>query len=145
MNTAKTKIDLTLSLGKVNDMPMSLEIFANDREVYSDLCPDQNRVSLQFECDLPAKIVFKVAGKQEMDTVLDHIGNIVQDKYVKVDQLIVDRMPVERWILESRIFEFTDELGNINKTNYFGKNGQACLHIDCQDSFDYFLQLLTKT
>ena len=141
---AKSKFEIILSLGRVNQQAMSLQVLANGCEILPMACPPQDQIKLEFECELPARIEFFTQGKDVMDTVLDSAGKILQDKYIKVDRLIIDRMPVERWILESRLFEFVADSGVVRHTNYFGSNGRANFEISNKDSFDWFLGLLIK-
>lgn len=141
---ATSKFEMVLSLGRVHGQAMSLQVLVNDREVLQQPPTDQDQINLTFDVELPARIEFVTQGKDVMDTVLDDRGQILQDKYIKVDRLIIDRMPVERWILESRLFEFVEDSGVIRHTNYFGSNGCARFEINTKDSFDWFLGLLVK-
>lgn len=130
-------IDLTI--GRFADQAMSLQIQANDIIVYDNASPDQPKIRVEFNCELPACIKFDVAGKQPFDTELDELGNIVADKFVRVDRIVLDRMPVEPWILESKLIDFGGQ-----KTNYFHTNGQASIHIPTRDSFGFFLGLMSN-
>ena len=130
-------IDLTV--GRFNGQAMSLQIQTNDIIVYDNVSPGQPEVRVEFNCELPTCITFNVAGKQPFDTQLDESGNIVEDKFVRVDRMIVDRMPVETWILESKLINFCGQ-----KTNYFHTNGQASIHIPNRDSFEFFLALMSN-
>ena len=105
-------IDLTI--GQFAGQTMSLQIQANNTIVYDNVSPDQPKITVEFKCELPARITFDVAGKQPFDTLLDELGKIVEDKFVRVDRITVDRMPVESWILESKLIDFYGQ-----KTNYF--------------------------
>jgi hypothetical protein len=130
-------IDLTI--GRFAGQAMSLQIQANSTIVYDNVFPDQSKITVEFNCELPARITFDVAGKQPFDTLLDESRNIVEDKFVRVDRMTVDRMPVEPWILESKLIDFCGQ-----KTNYFHSNGRASIHIPNQDSFGFFLDLMSK-
>ena len=130
-------IDLTV--GQFKGQAMSLEVRANDCVVYTNTSPDQAKIRLEFDCELPAYIEFDVAGKQPFDTLVDAAGNIVEDKFVRVDRIILDRMPIEYWIVESKLIDFYEQ-----KTNYFYKNGLGTINIPNRDSFEFFLDLMTK-
>jgi hypothetical protein len=130
-------IDLTI--GRFAGQAMSLLVRANNCMIYDSIAPEQTAVKLDFECELPARIEFTVAGKHPFDTQLDELGNIVEDKFVRIDRVTVDRMPIDPWILESKLIDFDGQ-----KTNYFHKNGCASIHIPNQDSFGFFLDLMSN-
>jgi hypothetical protein len=136
---AQNKFIIDLTIGRFAGQAMSLLVRANTCVIYDDVSPNQTTVRLEFECDLPAQIEFNVAGKQPFDTRLDESGNIVEDKFIRVDRIIIDRMPVEPWMIESKLIDFGGQ-----KTNYFHSNGQGIINIPNQDSFGFFLDLMSK-
>lgn len=136
---AQSNFVIDLSVGQFEGQSMSLQVTANERIIYSNLSPTQPKITVEFNCELPAYIKFDVAGKQPFDTCVDDLGHIVEDKFIRVDRIVVDRMPVEHWMIESRLIEFCGQ-----KTNYFYTNGQATITIPNQDSFGFFLDLMTK-
>lgn len=131
---------INLAVGKFQGSSMSLKVTANNLEIYNNPDPKEDHIKLDFNCNLPVQIKFIVDNKQNFDTQVDEQGNIVEDKYIQVQQLIIDRMPVDPWILESRLFHFSTG----QTTNYFGTNGVATLDILDLDSFGFFLDLMSR-
>lgn len=133
-----SQFSIDMSVGRYGGSSMSIDILANDQTVYSNVLPP-DRVHVDFDCELPAQIKFIVSNKQPFETEIDSSGNIIADKHIKIDRLVIDRMPVDQWILEGRLVEFMGQ-----KTNYFSTNGQATITIPNQDSFEFFLDLMNR-
>lgn len=134
---------LSLSIGQYKGSSMSLCVSANGKTIFDVDSTDKTKLDIEFECDLPTEIIFDVGNKGPMDTLVDSNGKIIQDKFVQVDNVIVDRLPVKKWILESRLFEFTPTTGATLQTNCFSYNGRAVLSLPEKTSFDFMLRLLT--
>ena len=119
---------------------MDLQITANGQSV-----PVHDNL-VKFDCELPARIQFQVSGKGEYDTLVDEHGNIAQDKFVKIERVSIDRMPVPKYIIESRLIMFQPY--NIKhapaRTNYLAWNGLATIELNHNNSFDFFLDLYTN-
>lgn len=140
---SKSRFSIDMLVGRVNGDPMSITVLANGSKIYFDEKPKNNTIHLDFFCNLPTKIVFEVGNKNIYDTKLDISGNIIEDKFIKVEKMIVDRLSIPQWILESKLFRFVPNKGEIKFTNYFGANGRASMSIKESDSFDFFLELLS--
>jgi len=134
---------LSLSIGQYKGSSMSLCISSNGKTIFDVNSTEKTKLDIEFECDLPAEIIFDVGNKGSMDTLVDSNGKIIQDKFIRVDNLIVDRLPVKKWILESRLFDFTTTTGTRLQTNCFSYNGRAVLSLPEKNSFDFMLRLLT--
>lgn len=135
---AQSNFSFDLKIGKFQGSSMSIQVLVNNQEVYCNPNPAQDKIRLEFATDLPAQIKFVLGNKNPFDTQVDDLGNIVEDKHIQVSRLVIDRMPVEQWILESRLFSYTD---TDQKTNYFSHNGTVILDIPYTDSFKFFLAL----
>ena len=133
-----SQFNIDMSVGRYCGLSMSLEILVNDYTVYSNALPPDH-IHIDFDCELPGQIKFIVSNKKSFETEIDLGGNIIADKHIKIDRIVIDRMPVDQWILESRLVEFMGQ-----KTNYFSTNGQATIIIPTQDSFEFFLDLMNK-
>lgn len=131
------KFKFTLTRGRFQNQEMALEVFANGQKI---TVPTN---IVEFECALPANIEFRVSGKGEFDTLVDADGCIVEDKFIRIDSVTVDRMPVPKYLIESRLFDFSpdDALRPSAITNYFAWNGCARFAIAQNNSFEYFLDL----
>jgi hypothetical protein len=131
------KFRFKITKGQFQNQSMTLEVLANGTKipVLADM--------VEFECLLPAQIEFQVSGKGEFDTLVDLDGHIIEDKFVRIDSVTIDRMAVPRYLIESRLFEFVpaDTAHPSANTNYFAWNGSARFSINRLDSFGYFLDL----
>lgn len=97
--------------------------------------------NVEFDVALPVRLTFEVWGKDMHDTLVDDRGGILQDKFVRIDGLMIDRVWVKKWLLESRLIQFYPTGDTMVLTNYLGKNGQAVLEITHDNSLDFMLDL----
>lgn len=122
---------------------MSLSIYNNDRLIESVAEWSDRPKRLEFEIELPAMLIFKTDGKHVYDTLVDEQGNILSDKYIKVDGLCFDGVWIKKWMLESEIFDFVANDGSHSRSNYFGRNGQGKIDIPYSDALDFWLEIMS--
>lgn len=97
------------------------------------------RVQIELEAKLPLQIDISVTGKnQGQDTLLDDQNNIVDDLFVKLNNISLDSVPVPSHVLQ-KIITFRTESGKILKANYWGFNGIATLTLDQNNVFDQIM------
>jgi hypothetical protein len=98
----------------------------------------------QFDCDLivswPPNIELELFGKNCHDTLMLSDGTIQADKYIKLEAMIIDKMPVHILSL-LQILELDTGTEKI-KSNYWGFNGKVKLAFDAPDSFSWHLRTL---
>lgn len=133
------RVALDLFYNAYKDQYMRLDLLANDCLIEIPHFGSSRHV--EFDITLPCEIQFNLSGKGPLDTVVDENGKVVEDKFIRIDWLSLQGIPVERWILESRLLILHYGSGEQIKTNYFGHNGQAKLVIPHEDIFDFWLDL----
>jgi hypothetical protein len=114
-----------------------------DKIIYNSNDIKEPTLTLCFDMTLDQDLVIRVDGKRRNDTKIDADGNILQDKFIRVDRVLINRMPVAKWILESKFFQFENQQGQISTSNYFGQNGQTCVNFG-GDLLRFFLRLNCK-
>lgn len=122
---------------------MSLYMAVGDKIIYNSNDIKEPTLTLCFDMTLDQDLVIRVDGKRRNDTKIDADGNILQDKFIRVDRVLINRMPVAKWILESKFFQFENQQGQISTSNYFGQNGQTCVNFG-GDLLRFFLRLNCK-
>ena len=143
MHLIPVKIDMTV--GRLDQRSMSLEIRINGKSKYSWDQIDQDKLLLEFSVDPMSTIEFITAGKDIFDTKVDENGNLLQDKFIKVDRLCIANMPVDKWMLEKSCFKCLDQTGNAMPiSNYFGQNGNWFIQIG-STPMRFFLDLLANS
>ena len=140
----KAKIKLSLDIGKIDDRSMSLRIFDGTTLLFDKSLFESTKEQVQFEINLPLHLKFITDGKGPDDTIVSPDQSIVSDMYIKISKLSIDSMPVKTWMLEKFLFSGKSISGEIFATNYIGYNGTTELHIDCTNSFDFFLDIMSK-
>lgn len=133
-------IQMELSFGSYRGEFMHLSLIANGDQILG--CEGSSlKKSVDFNIVLPGRVLIETSGKNVNDTMLDSDGRIIEDKYIRVDAVYLNNIPVEHWILEQRLFVFQGRDGFFAKTNYFGSNGLAILDLPQTDIFDFWLDL----
>lgn len=132
-------VEMDITLGQFEGSTMNLAVLTQERTIALVSDSTDTSVHLAFNVDIPNRISFVVSNKSPGETKLDADNQIIEDKFVRVDRMTLDRMPVDRWILESRMFDFDGM-----STNYFSYNGTAAMTIPFSTSFEFFLDLLTN-
>jgi hypothetical protein len=142
----KTSVPVTIdfSIGHLDDLSMSLYIAVEDQVIYNSSNIKEKTLTFNVDMALDQNLVIRVDGKHRNDTKIDADGNILQDKFIRVDRVLINRMPVAKWMLESKFFQFENQQGQISTSNYFGQNGQTCVNFG-GDLLRFFLRLNCKT
>lgn len=135
MNTLLT---FKFSQGLCNG-PMGMQIKSDGLILWT-----KDTVDLTFNYDLeiswPSTIEIHLYDKNDNDTVISSDGRIEQDKYIKLESLIVDRIPLHILSLLN-ILELNTGREKI-QTNYWGFNGIVPIIFDDKDSMTWHLKKL---
>lgn len=100
------------------------------------------KFSTSVEIQWPQPVYFTLGNKDTNDTLVDQLGNILQDKFIKLESLTVDRLPVHIVALLDCV-EIDTGTQNI-KTNYWGFNGVAKIEFDRNDTFAWHINNAIK-
>lgn len=126
----KTNFRVKLTLGECNGF-MSSEWFVNDQHI-TTLETNTTEAFVEFFVDLPCVITIKLSNKNlETDTLVDHNGQVIKDKFIKIDNMWLAR----RFIPE-HVFSNMCEIQTVDKkftSSYFGFPGTVNIHINEAD------------
>jgi hypothetical protein len=136
-----TQITFKFIIGRYNGT-MGMAIFSNGREVLHQEYFDDNSFEFTTEFSWPGTVVIKLFNKQFKDTEIDSQGNILNDKYIKLDSLMIDKIVVDDEIL--RDFVNLDTENQSLKELYWGFNGSVTLTFEEEDFFLWFLNQKSK-
>ena len=101
-----------------------------------------NTVNLKLV--LPTQIIINVAGKDyNCDTLVDPLGKILDDKYVKLVGLHIGGIPVEEVNL-FKILQYQTDTGRSMNDPYWGFNGTITVDLDQENFIKYLLLLNNK-
>lgn len=123
---------------------MSLQILCDDQIVYHVVDIAEQTLHFEFDMTVWQVLTIVVDGKLPFDTDVDQHGNIIEDKFIRVDGVTINLIPVSKYILESQFFRFECKNGGTSFSNYFGQNGQTTLTFG-GDLLKYFLNLHSKS
>jgi hypothetical protein len=126
-----TQIDLDFQIGH-HAPGLGLAISTDEHLVYQSHSLMIDQLSICLQVQLPCKILFDVSGRHEHDTVIDHQGCILKDKFVNFSKLSLDGFPIETWKIPSSHLHFSGDPAVSNK-NFWSRNGQAQLILDESD------------
>jgi hypothetical protein len=105
-----------------------------------DVCSNHVHLTLQ----LPSKLVFDISGKDyNHDTVVDKANQVVQDKYIKLLDLKIGKVPIQEVHL-LKIIHYRTDKDTVIPTNYWGFNGKVIIDINQENFIKYLLMLDNK-
>lgn len=95
---------------------------------------DEGTHRIDFDINLPTKFYISVDGKDNnTDTVLDKNGNVKKDKFLRLDNILLDKKPINSNALY-KICEIRTVGNQIINSNYIGFNGIVKIDLDYSDS-----------
>jgi hypothetical protein len=112
--------------------------FENNGHVECPTNLDAGLYVYETEIDFPCTFVIKTSGKQSLDTVVDADGNIIDDLFIRLDDINIDGLSCHSTYLHEKIFLHTDS-GESIQANYWGFNGQVKLDLAYPDSLHWAL------
>lgn len=136
------KIVIVASVGKIDHTAMSMQIFRDDKLLEQVTEWPDGRCRLEFDVEIPCKLHIRVDGKDLHDTIVDPSGNILADKFVKIEGIALDKIWIKKWMLESKILDFRSDAGSTSTSNYLGSNGTATISIPYSDPLECWLDIL---
>lgn len=127
----QSQVQLYFKFGQVRDAYMSMQVNG------IDVVPNADEQAMIELCvDFPCELVIELTGKNNnTDTIINCDGKIIQDKFVQLTQVKIDRMIVhdhflQKWPIVNDSFA----------TTYFGFNGQVRLKFDEPTAFHWLLK-----
>jgi hypothetical protein len=136
-----TEITFKFTIGKYNGS-MGMAIFSDGRQIFRQDYFDNNEFVFTTEISWPGTVTIEVFNKQIRDTEIDSQGNITNDKYIKLNELIIDKILVDEEILKD--FVILDTGTKILKERYWGFNGKVTLTFTESEFFLWFLTQRSK-
>lgn len=136
-------IKCRLLSGEAHGTRMGLTVTANLSTVFQAQSLTCDTLDIEFVCDLPLTLQFRVDGKMPEDTEVDDQGNVIKDKCVILDALCINGIWVKKWMLENKVIRFVPDSGQQRINNYFGQNGLAIFTIPYTDMLEFWLDLMT--
>jgi len=120
---------------------MSANLVANNKIVHT--CkffqPGINKVCINVE--LPTTINIITDGKDNnIDTLLDDKGNVLNDKFLKIEQMFLDHKPIDPNALYKIIKIHTVD-NQLIYSNYIGFNGVTSINLEYSDSLIAHLEI----
>lgn len=125
------KLRLKFEFGIVNGQMMSIKV--NDTDVIDG--------QITLDITLPSAIRIKFSGKNNNDTVMDENGNIIEDKFIKIEKFLLDDILVPDWILHEK-FSYTTDKHDELPLSFIGHNGSAIIDIPEDDVFKFYRRLM---
>ncbi len=120
---------------------MSAKFVANNKilQTVKKFKAGTNKVLIDVE--LPTTINIITDGKDNNnDTLLDDKGNVIKDKFLRIDEIFIDKKPIDTNALYKIIKIHTVEKQLIY-SNYVGFNGVSSINLEYSDSLIAHLQI----
>lgn len=130
-NISTLKLEFEISTIDGNSMSM----IVNNNGVLTTLENLQEGIFVyQDYLRFPSTFSISVAGKGPLDTQVDDQGNIIKDKYIKLNNIEVDGLNCDPYYLYQKIVLNSVD-GQIVTSNYWGFNGVVNLNFSESNSF----------
>lgn len=135
------QLTFDFSIGHYNST-MSLKILSKNKVLLDKKTFENEKFVFSTEISWPDPVFFILDGKGPNDTLVDESGNIVKDKFIKLESIVVDRMAVH--IIPLLDCVELDTGTQILKTNYWGFNGTAKINFDKDNTLLWHLNNAIK-
>jgi hypothetical protein len=96
--------------------------------------------SYSTDIHLPAIVRLKFSGKTKHDTIMDKDNKIIEDMYVKILAIRLDKIDLNEKFIHQKIQIVTDSKDTHN-TSYIGFNGTVTLDLAESNAFSQVLTL----
>ncbi len=125
----QVEVQLTFEVGHCNGS-MSLQVFGNNQQLFTRNDLTEQQISLDLNLDLPGTIKIVLGNKNNnTDTRIDHNGQVLQDKYIKLSEMTVARVPVKSSVLFD-LCNYLTETGQQSQDTYWGWNGTVQINLN---------------
>ena len=133
-----TKLKFIFEVGNINGTSMKLDILVNDASIkHFDSLPEGN-TEIELDIVWPSIVKFITSNKNSGDTIIDSTGNIVKDKYIRLDKLFLNNVEVNQLYLTNKLYLYTEH-NTIENTDYWGFNGQCSIEFTGKDTLEWHL------
>jgi hypothetical protein len=123
------KVEFNFEFGIYNGS-MSVAIKQGKHKLFESIGNVQKNLTAVIDLALPGELTIQLDGKNNnTDTSVDSQGNIVADKYVRLQFLRVGRVPVSHANLYN-LCRYTTTAGTQINDTYWGWNGEVCINFD---------------
>jgi len=116
------KLEIEFEFGSCNDK--NFTVVVDDNKSIKTITPTDNFYCTDIE--LPAQVKLMFSGKADGDTLMDEDNNIVEDMYVKLAAIWLDKFPLHEKYLHQQI-QIETTSGEKHTTSYVGFNGTIML------------------
>ena len=116
---------------------MSAKFFTRQKNILNLSSFEQGINTIELDIALPNFLYIFLDGKDnDRDTVVDQTGEILYDKFLKIENILLDYKPIDKNIL-FKMCKCQTAKGQIIHSNHLGFNGIVTL------DFDYPTSLIT--
>jgi hypothetical protein len=136
----------------LTEIRFDLEFGTFNGSMHADVLVD-NEIRASCNCTqsvflcvkMPSVLKIKLSGKNlNCDTLVGPDGSILSDKYIKMSNLWVSKIPVNHHVLRNSVCQFITTDGGMIFDNYWGKNGEVILEFDSADPIAWLLKKRNK-
>ena len=130
------KLEIKFEFGSCNGKYFTVVI--DDNKSVKNITPTDNFYCTEIE--LPTQVKLVLSGKTDGDTLMDENNNIVEDMYVKIAAIWLDKFPLSAKYMHQKI-QIVTLSGETHTTSYFGFNGTVVLDYPEDNVFSQVLGL----
>ena len=129
-----TQLKLIFEISHAGDSSMGMTF--GDSDTFENF--EQDRFEYETTIQFPTSLVIETFGKGHNDTVMDHDGNIISDKYIKLLDIQLNGLSCDSYYINDGIWIKAND-GRVANSNYWGMNGKVTLDFLEENSFYWLL------
>lgn len=133
---SKCKLEIDFEFGGCRDRYFSLQV----DDGYWQTMVSKDDSSYSTNIHLPAIVRLKFSGKTKHDTIIGKDNEIIEDMYVKILAIRLDKIDLNEKFIHQKIQIVTDSKDTHN-TSYIGFNGTVTLDLAESNAFSQVLTL----
>jgi hypothetical protein len=120
---------------------MSIQISDHTGLRYFNDSFEPGAIAISCCIEWPTCVTIELGNKNPADTVFDSVGNVVANKAIEIDSMLINRFPVQHELMESQ-FNCTHQGSDaVTHENFWGFNGQVRIVFDQPSPMHYMLAL----
>lgn len=120
---------------------MSVQISDHTGVQYFNDSFEPGKVTISCRIAWPTCVTIQLGNKQYNDMLFDHNGNIVANKAIEIDSMLINRFPVEYELMEAQFNCLHRDNNTVTHENFWGFNGQVTINFDQPSPMHYMLAL----
>jgi hypothetical protein len=120
---------------------MSVQISDHTGVRYFNDSFEPGAVAITCCIEWPTCVTIELGNKRSNDMIFDHSGNMIANKAIEIDSMLINRFPVEYELMEAQFNCMHSGSNTVTHENFWGFNGHVTINFDQPSPMHYMLAL----